>query len=233
MEAGKEKWMEHGVVLSCVNWRVSITIPFEVNAVYEVDMNGNIVWIWSFKDHLAQSYDPTKANYVADVGTVTGKLDINVNSNVHLITTYVDWNHINSMDYNAQLGQIVINSRNMNEFYVIDHDNTFVSTTSLADNVAAAASSAGDFLYRWGSANNYNRGGSNGTRLNPSLGSNGVTQIWGAHDIQWIRPTAYTGGPALPCPAPGISLFGITTQTTTIRLTVRPTSRRSIPMCPA
>ena len=35
-----------------------------------------------------------------------------------------DWMHCNSIDYNESLQQIVIGSRSMSEFYIIDHSTT-------------------------------------------------------------------------------------------------------------
>ena len=187
--AGQAKTVADAQALGATN--LPPTTGWSPNAVYEVDMNGNIVWVWSFYDHTCQSVDSSKSNYIANVANAPGRLDINL-SNTQNAGPVKDWNHINSMDYNADLDYIVINSRNHNEFYVIDHGKTFVSTTNWAANKAAAAGPDGDFVYRFGAPMNYNQG------ARPTWGSNGSVQIWGAHQIQFIQPRAYTGGPVLP-----------------------------------
>ena len=97
-----------------------------------------------------------------------------------------DWLHCNSMDYNQQLDQVVINSVH-GEFYVIDHGNTFVKNDSAAS-VALAASAAGNFLYRFGDPYKYGQGLAPSFSTNPEKTTTGNKQIGGAHDIQWIKP---------------------------------------------
>ena len=53
--------------------------------------------------------------------------------------------HLNSMDYNADRDEVVFNSRQYSEFYVVDHNTT----------TAEAKGKKGDFLYRFGSPYNY------------------------------------------------------------------------------
>ena len=141
------------------------------DAIYEFKRDGTVVWKWSFFDHF---------------GAAANQLKLSLTQ----LTT--DMLHCNSLDYNQSLDQIVFNSRNLNEFYVIDHGNTFVSTTNWASNIAAAAGSTGNFLYRFGNAVNYNQGTAQ------SYNTNGTEQFWGGSDVQWIKPTFYTdaGGPS-------------------------------------
>ena len=49
------------------------------------------------------------------------------------------------MDYNADRDEVVLNSRQYSEFYVVDHNTT----------TAEAKGKKGDFLYRFGSPYNY------------------------------------------------------------------------------
>jgi len=65
---------------------------------------------------------------------------------------------------------------------VIDHGKTFVSTTDWAANRAAAKSSLGDVIYRFGSPSSYNQGAA------PVFQGSGHNQLFGAHNIQWIWP---------------------------------------------
>ena len=157
-----------------------------INSFIEVDMNKNIVWEWQFIDHTCQSKNPSWPNYVSDVKLAPGKVD------AHWMTDDEspegcagicnDWMHSNSIDYNEDLDLIAINAKHWSTFVVIDHAKTFVSTTDWAANRAAAKSPDGDIIYRFGNPSNYNQG------IKPSFQYEGHSQMYGAHDIQWIRP---------------------------------------------
>jgi len=147
----------------------------------EVDQAKNIVWEWRHLDHQVQSQNPEWPNYVSDVALAPGREDAHYGNGIGN-----DWMHINSVDYNEELDLIVTNGRNWNQFYVIDHGKTFVSTTDWAANRAAAASPDGDFLYRFGNPATYNQGAAPSCTLSRCY--EGEVQIWGAHDIQWIKP---------------------------------------------
>lgn len=159
------------------------------DSIVEVNYNKEIVWKWCVFDHLVQDKDATKPGYGVLANTPQ-KLDINFKAPA------ADWNHTNSLDYNDERGEIVMNIGG-SEFAVFDHDNTFVSATNWAANIAAAASTAGDFLYRFGSPVKYKQGlgqtnmtaptAAAGTIYTP--GSTGNDQIMGLfHDIRWIAP---------------------------------------------
>jgi hypothetical protein len=127
----------------------------EMDAVVEVDMQGNVVWEWWFFDHVVQDVDPAKPNYTGAGKTIAnyrGRLNINLPGR----PLRADWLHCNSMDYNAELGHVVINSV-QGELYVIDHDGTFISGDPKAS-IAKAAGPAGDFLYRFGDPARYGQG---------------------------------------------------------------------------
>ncbi len=73
---------------------------------------------------MVQDIDPKKTNYVGAGKTIAdypGRINLNLPGR----PVKRDWLHCNSLDYNAELGQIVTNSV-QGEFYVIDHDNTFI-----------------------------------------------------------------------------------------------------------
>ncbi|MDG2139097.1 MAG: aryl-sulfate sulfotransferase [Flavobacteriales bacterium] len=134
----------------------------------------NIVWEWYFWDHLVQDFDPSKLNY----GTVENHpelLDINFYGN----NGKKDWLHCNSIDYNADLDQIVISSRKLSELYIIDHSTT---TSQAASHNGGIYGQGGDILYRWGNPIAYN----NGTSADQ--------QLFGQHDIQWIPNDLEDGG---------------------------------------
>ncbi|WP_299889832.1 aryl-sulfate sulfotransferase [uncultured Lacinutrix sp.] len=111
----------------------------------------NIIWEWNFKDHLIQDIDPAKSNYgvVADNPQL---LNINFlnNNNVN-----PNWLHINSIQYNEDLDQIILSSRLMSEIYIIDHSTT---TAEAAAHTGGTYGKGGDILYRWGNPQAYNRG---------------------------------------------------------------------------
>lgn len=155
----------------------------QMDAIVEVDMAGNIVWEWWFYDHLIQSFDATKSNYVG-VGKTVADYPGRLNANIPGLPVQKDWLHCNGLDYNQALDQIAINSVR-GEFYVIDHRGTFISNNPAAS-IALAASSAGDFLYRFGDAARYNQGNPPSILTNWTVSTTGDKQIGGAHHISWI-----------------------------------------------
>jgi len=92
----------------------------------------------------------------------------------------------NLLAYNAELGQIVTNSVH-GEFYVIDHDGTFVPGDP-KKSIELAAGPAGDFLYRFGDPARYGQGEPPRILENWNTATSGHKQIGGAHDVQWIKP---------------------------------------------
>ena len=145
----------------------------ELWSVYVVEVkqtgptNGTIVWEWHLWDHLIQDYNSTKANY----GNVTNNpelLDINFAVNGH-----DDWIHPNTVSYNPELDQVMICSRLLGEFWIIDHSTT---TEEAASHTGGIHSRGGDFLYRWGNPQIYRAGNVSDQKL------------FGAHDPQWIQP---------------------------------------------
>ncbi len=155
----------------------------QMDAIVEVDSSGTIVWEWCFFDHMIQDYDATKPNYVGAGKTIASypnKLNINLTGH----SLKADWLHCNSLDYNEALDQIVINSV-QGEFYVIDHGNTFTAGDPTSS-IALAATSAGDFLYRFGDPARYGQGDKPAILDDWTQSTTGNKQLGGAHDIQWI-----------------------------------------------
>ncbi|WAC03597.1 aryl-sulfate sulfotransferase [Lacinutrix neustonica] len=103
----------------------------------------NIVWEWNIKDHLIQDFDATKNNY-GSVANNPQRLDINFLNNNNPVA---NWLHINSMQYNENLDQIILSSRKLSEVYIIDHS---TSTAEAASSQGGIYGKGGDFLYRWG-----------------------------------------------------------------------------------
>lgn len=137
----------------------------------------NIVWEWNFNDHLIQDFDNTKNNY----GVVSENpqlADFNYISNPN-DTGNANWLHINSVQYNEDLDQIIFSSRNLNEIYIIDHSTT---TAEAASNSGGIYGKGGDFLYRWGNKEAYDFGTINDRTL------------VGQHYPHWIPESFVDGG---------------------------------------
>jgi hypothetical protein len=120
----------------------SITIWAEkVMELQPVGTNSAIVvWEWKVWDHLVQNLYPTKANYQTSIVNHPELLNINYQ-------TQKDWMHMNGIDYNPVLDQIIVSSHNLNEWYIIDHSTT---TAQAAGHTGGNSGKGGDFLYRWG-----------------------------------------------------------------------------------
>lgn len=128
---------------------------------------GNIIWEWHLWDHLVQDYDNTKPNY-ATVANNPQLLNINYNASA----TVNDWIHMNSIDYNPVLDQILVSSHNLNEIWIIDHSTT---SAEAASHSGGNSGKGGDLLYRWGNPLAYNNG------------SITDKKFFGQHNAQWIE----------------------------------------------
>jgi hypothetical protein len=156
----------------------------QMDAIVEVDMSGTIVWEWWFFDHVIQDYDSTKLNYVGAGKTIAdypGRININMPGK----PLKRDWLHCNSIDYNDSLGQIVINSVH-GEFYVINHDGTFLSGDP-PGSITLAATGAGDCLYRFGDPARYDQGEPPSILADWTASTTGNKQIGGSHDVHWVK----------------------------------------------
>lgn len=130
------------------------------------DSTGTIVWEWHLWDHLIQDFDSTLPGY----GVVSDHPELlNINNST---TNAPDWVHTNAVAYNEELDQVIFNSRNQNEFWIIDHN---TSTAEAAGHTGGAHGRGGDFLYRWGNPANYGRGTASDQ------------QLWKQHDAHWIE----------------------------------------------
>lgn len=129
----------------------------------------NIVWEWNTKDHIIQDFDNTKSNF-GNVSQNPQRLNINY---LGSSTATSNWMHVNSAQYNAVLNQIIISTRKLSEFYIIDHSTT---TAEAATSTGGTYQKGGDILYRWGNPVAYNQG----TSANQ--------QLYGQHYPHWIAP---------------------------------------------
>jgi Spy/CpxP family protein refolding chaperone len=66
-----------------------------------------------------------------------------------------DWTHVNSIDYNAELDQIVLSVHELSEIWIIDHATT---TEEARGHTGGKRGKGGDLLYRWGNPRVYRAG---------------------------------------------------------------------------
>lgn len=129
--------------------------------------DAEIVWEWHLWDHLIQDFDSTLQNFGV-ISEHPELLDINFFGGGNAQT---DWIHFNSIDYNPELDQILLSSRHLSEFYIIDHSTT---SEEAASHEGGNAGKGGDFLYRWGNPISYKRG------------TTEDQNTFGQHDVTWI-----------------------------------------------
>jgi len=151
------------------------------SAILELEpQSGEIVWEWHLWDHLIQDVDAELPNY----GVISEHPQL-FDINCGIVGTTMgepggatgDWMHINAVDYNPDLDQIVISSRRQDEIYIIDHSTT---TEEAASHTGGNSGKGGDLLYRWGNPQNYDRGISSDKILGYP------------HSVNWI-PSGYPG----------------------------------------
>ncbi|WP_034040887.1 aryl-sulfate sulfotransferase [Wocania ichthyoenteri] len=115
-----------------------------------VNGGGTIIWEWNVWDHLIQDENPTKPNYGV-VGNNPRRIDLNYPHGA----VSGDWLHINGIDYNEDLDQIMLSIYTFNEIWVIDHSTT---TLEAAGSTGGNSGLGGDLLFRWGNPEAYNQG---------------------------------------------------------------------------
>ena len=129
-----------------------------------------IVWEWHAWDHLIQDFDSTRSNF----GTVSNHPElIDINYDEH--DGHQDWLHINSIDYNPVLDQIVMSIPYFNELWIIDHSTT---TMEAASNSGGNSGKGGNLIYRWGNPAAY------------QMGSLENKELFFQHDVKWVDPNA-------------------------------------------
>ncbi|MHC4738728.1 MAG: aryl-sulfate sulfotransferase [Planctomycetota bacterium] len=125
-------------------------------AILEIEPSGStggtVVWSWHVWDWLVQDFDSLLPNY-GEPADFPGRIDINFGA-----SNKGDWLHLNGIDYNAALDQIVVCSRFFDEIWIISH----------------APGDSGELLYRWGNPQAYGRG------------SAADQQFFDPHDPEWI-----------------------------------------------
>jgi hypothetical protein len=130
--------------------------------------DAEIVWQWNVWDHLVQNHDPNKPNY-GEPAQHPERISVDV----HGRGAKAFWNHMNSMDYNPELDQIMLSVRGCSELWVIDHS---TATQEAKGSTGGRSGKGGDLLYRWGNPAAYDQG------------SPRDQQLFQQHDAQWIEP---------------------------------------------
>ena len=158
-----------------LGWKMGENDRLWVDEIYEIKpdlSNGTteIVWKWSIADHLIQDKNPDIANY----GIISEHPErIDPNFPKSYAPKGEMRQHVNSIDYNADLDQIVLSSLIYNEIWIIDHSTT---TSEAASSKGGSSGKGGDLLFRYGNPAAYGLG-------KPQ------DQIFSKqHDANWIEP---------------------------------------------
>ncbi|MBT5759188.1 MAG: hypothetical protein HOI55_05980 [Candidatus Marinimicrobia bacterium] len=146
-------------------------------AILEIEPIGtneiNIIWEWHLWDHLIQNVDSTLPNYgiISDHPELQNINYGNAGSNQGPGGANGDWKHLNAIAYNETLDQIAISSRHHDEIYIIDHS---TSSEEASGHIGGNSGLGGDYLFRWGNPQSYDRG------------SNSDHLLFGQHGVNWI-----------------------------------------------
>ena len=133
---------------------------------------GTIVWKWHVWDHLIQDFDSTKANF----GVVADHPEL-IDVNFPPALAGGELHHFNSIHYDPVHDWVIVSARTQNEIWIIDHSTT---TAQAAGHTGGNHGKGGDFLYRWGNPQAYDRG------------TSADQQLFGQHSARFI-PTGYPG----------------------------------------
>lgn len=143
---------------------------FKLDKIVEIhpigSNNASVVWEWKFNDHFIQDFDNTKLNF----GVVIDHpelIDLNFDN-----AQNKDYVHVNAVDYNAELDQVLITSRHLGEIYIVDHSTT---TAQAAGHTGGNSNKGGDILWRWGNPQVYKQANNQ--------------KLFLPHDAKWVEPT--------------------------------------------
>jgi sugar lactone lactonase YvrE/formylglycine-generating enzyme required for sulfatase activity len=139
--------------------------------------SGRIVWEWHVWDHLVEN----------DVAAHPELIDVHISGR----SAPAFWNHMNSIDHNEALDQILLSVRGSSEIWIIDHSTT---TEEAAAHTGGRYGKGGDLLYRWGNPQAYKAGDAS------------VQKLFEQHDAQWMESgcpgegniLVFNNGPRIP-----------------------------------
>lgn len=170
------KFFESDVLIASGRNPGTIEDGGEIDGIVEIEPVGAngaiIVWEWNMLDHTVQDFDAAQENF----GNLSDHPELlNINFNYDNADEMWDWLHVNGVDYNTELDQIIFSSRHTSEIYIIDHSTT---TEEASEHSGGAQGRGGDILWRWGNPQLYGQGGE------------AERKLFGQHDPKWI-PTGY------------------------------------------
>ncbi len=144
--------------------------------VFEIDPNTDaIIWEWHAWDHLVQDFDANQANF----GVISEHPEL-IDVNYGRVDGHPDWMHGNALDYNDELGQIMLSIPYFDEIWIIDHS---TSTAEAAGHTGGLSNIGGDLMYRWGNPITY------------QLGDSSDQQLFFQHDAHWVDDFLETNHP--------------------------------------
>ncbi|MCB4799892.1 aryl-sulfate sulfotransferase [Neotamlana laminarinivorans] len=169
-------WEKHTVAEVEAAGRTNATALWSERIVEIDPSTDEIVWEWDAWDHLVQDENPDEDNY----GILSDNPQLlNINYTYEASDYEADWLHMNGVDYNETLDQIVVSSRNFSEFFIIDHSTT---TTEAASHSGGTYGKGGDILYRWGNPQTYD------------MGDDSDQKLFVQHNANWINSEYQDGG---------------------------------------
>lgn len=137
-------------------------------SIIEVEPSSkNIVWKWDLWDHIIQNFDPSKPKFGV-IKDNPGK----INFNYQYRKDEGSWFHINALDYNQELDQIMVSTPVWDELWIIDHTTT---TQQAAGSTGGFSNKGGDLMYRWGNPRAYDKN----DVFNQTL--------FFQHDVHWVN----------------------------------------------
>lgn len=128
--------------------------------------SANVVWQWRLQDHLIQDFNPVKENF-GSVSENPQLIDINYDNNQPM-----DYTHVNAIDYNVQLDQVLISVRHLSEIMIIDHSTT---TAEAKGHSGGNSGMGGDIIWRWGNPEVY------------KISDASNRKLYEQHDAKWVR----------------------------------------------
>ena len=144
-EAAAMGWDLEDVAMALSDGIVEVRPNFE-------DSSAEVVWEWHFHDHIIQDRDPEAPNY----GVVA---DHPERIDAHFPVSYAPGNqirqHLNGIDYNPELDQIVVSSFIYDEIWIVDHSTTIEEA---AESTGGRSGRGGDLLFRYGNPAAYDMG---------------------------------------------------------------------------
>jgi len=149
-------------------------VLFEIKPNFATKSGGDIVWQWHMKDHLVQSFDPKKPNYVkpSEIAKNPQRIDINfVPTGVGADNHIADWAHFNAVAYDPKSDRVMVSSREFSEIWMIDKSTT---SAEAAAKTGGKWGKGGDLLWRYGNPQTWKAGGRTSQ------------QLFFQHNVHWI-----------------------------------------------